>query len=277
MSTKKHQKLSHTYPFTILLYWYTLKCLLDGNERKINPKRKIVTKLLLTWSKMHYHNGNSCFSWTNGWFHFFMQFLVAASLQLHHSLHSVFLSFFLSFSTHTRHSKFPAIYERNPANYYSLSASHFSLAHRFHCVASFTSVHVWFYKVLQVVLWKLPWNLLLCTTKFIATSTGWQWFHGRKFINLTWCRRGKCGECRAHRRKNDRMWHFPRTAMAVANDLHAGDSITTEKFWLWKIVCHWWILAVRCHAKKVGRWMCFMIKLKSNCIIARFFLLVCQL
>lgn len=31
------------------------------NERKINSKRKIVTKVLLTWSKMYYHNGNSCF------------------------------------------------------------------------------------------------------------------------------------------------------------------------------------------------------------------------
>lgn len=35
------------------------------NERKINSKRKIVTKVLLTWSKMHYHNGNSCFGRTN--------------------------------------------------------------------------------------------------------------------------------------------------------------------------------------------------------------------
>lgn len=35
---------------------------LDVNERKINSKRKIVAKVLLTWSKMHYHNGNSCFA-----------------------------------------------------------------------------------------------------------------------------------------------------------------------------------------------------------------------
>lgn len=34
------------------------------NEGKINAKRKIVTKVLLTWSKMHYHNGNSCFGRT---------------------------------------------------------------------------------------------------------------------------------------------------------------------------------------------------------------------
>lgn len=44
------------------------------NERKINSKRKIVTKVLLTWSKIHYHNGNSCFGRTIVSLFFFLSF-----------------------------------------------------------------------------------------------------------------------------------------------------------------------------------------------------------
>lgn len=63
----KHACSKNIESSRIYTYTTTLKCLLDGNERKkINSKRKIVTKVLLTWSKMHYHNGNSCFGWANG-------------------------------------------------------------------------------------------------------------------------------------------------------------------------------------------------------------------
>lgn len=40
------------------------------NERKINSKRKIVTKVLLTWSKIHYHNGGQSFHFFTPLFQF---------------------------------------------------------------------------------------------------------------------------------------------------------------------------------------------------------------
>lgn len=68
-------------------------------KRKINSKRKIVTKLLLTWSKMHYRNGNSCFGFGQT-----VPFLLALCIRCCRrrrscsSLHSVFFLFWFGLS-----------------------------------------------------------------------------------------------------------------------------------------------------------------------------------
>lgn len=92
----------------------------ERRRRKIISKRKIVAKVLLTWSKMHYHNGNSCFGFGQT-----VPFLYALCLRRRScsSLRSAFSPFGSSFFYITRNST--AIYEHHSANYNSLSVRSF--------------------------------------------------------------------------------------------------------------------------------------------------------